>query len=96
MLLHVLNDAMGSLVVVVTSSLFYAYPVAPGEPCSWQCYVDPSLTLVMVAIVMSSGASLVKETAIILLHMIPRDMNFSKVGKYSVTEAFRRFKHIKQ
>ncbi|XP_037394389.1 zinc transporter 10 [Pygocentrus nattereri] len=78
-LLHVLNDAMGSLVVVVTASLFYAWPVNNGEPCHWQCYVDPSLTLVMVAIVMSSGAPLVKETATILLHMIPRDLNFRGV-----------------
>ncbi|KAI4903435.1 hypothetical protein NFI96_001443 [Prochilodus magdalenae] len=78
-LLHVLNDAMGSFVVVVTSALFYVWPVPPEGPCSWQCYVDPSLTLVMVAIVMSSGAPLVKETATMLLHMIPRDLNFGKV-----------------
>ncbi|XP_066536172.1 calcium/manganese antiporter SLC30A10-like [Hoplias malabaricus] len=78
-LLHVLNDAMGSFVVVVTSTLFYVWPVEEGTPCTWQCYVDPSLTLVMVAIVMTSGAPLVKETATILLHMIPHDLDFTKV-----------------
>ncbi|XP_072532881.1 calcium/manganese antiporter SLC30A10-like [Salminus brasiliensis] len=78
-LLHVLNDAMGSLVVVVTSTLFHVWPVKENAPCTWQCYVDPSLTLVMVAIVMFSGAPLVKEATCILLHMIPRDVNFTKV-----------------
>uniref|UniRef100_A0A8B9KIH2 Solute carrier family 30 member 10 n=1 Tax=Astyanax mexicanus TaxID=7994 RepID=A0A8B9KIH2_ASTMX len=70
-LLHVLNDAMGSLVVVVTATLFYVWPVDAEGPCTWQCYVDPSMTLVMVGIVMFSGAPLVKEAACILLHMIP-------------------------
>uniref|UniRef100_A0A3B1JPS1 Solute carrier family 30 member 10 n=1 Tax=Astyanax mexicanus TaxID=7994 RepID=A0A3B1JPS1_ASTMX len=78
-LLHVLNDAMGSLVVVVTATLFYVWPVDAEGPCTWQCYVDPSMTLVMVGIVIFSGAPLVKEAACILLHMIPRDINFSKV-----------------
>ncbi|KAL1263746.1 hypothetical protein QQF64_006485 [Cirrhinus molitorella] len=78
-LLHVLNDALGSVVVVVASALFYVWPLAPESPCNWQCYVDPSLTLVMVAIIMSSAVPLVKETAGILLQMSPADLPFSAV-----------------
>ncbi|XP_026133531.1 zinc transporter 10-like [Carassius auratus] len=78
-LLHVLNDALGSVVVVVASALFYVWPLAPESPCNWQCYVDPSLTLVMVAIIMSSAVPLVKETAGILLQMSPVDLPFSTV-----------------
>ncbi|XP_043110585.1 zinc transporter 10 [Puntigrus tetrazona] len=78
-LLHVLNDALGSVVVVVASALFYVWPLAPESPCNWQCYVDPSLTLVMVAIIMSSAAPLVKETTGILLQMSPPDLQLSSV-----------------
>nr|WLQ25305.1 solute carrier family 30 member 10 [Ctenopharyngodon idella] len=78
-LLHVLNDALGSVVVVVASALFYVWPLAPESPCNWQCYVDPSLTLVMVAIIMSSAVPLVKETAGILLQMSPVDLPLSAV-----------------
>ncbi|XP_050982751.1 zinc transporter 10 [Labeo rohita] len=78
-LLHVLNDALGSVVVVVASALFYAWPLPQDSPCNWQCYVDPSLTLVMVAIIMSSAVPLVKETAGILLQMSPADLPFSAV-----------------
>ncbi|CAM4728248.1 unnamed protein product [Leuciscus chuanchicus] len=78
-LLHVLNDALGSVVVVVASALFYVWPLAPESPCNWQCYVDPSLTLVMVAIIMSTAIPLVKETAGILLQMSPADLRLSPV-----------------
>ncbi|XP_067277664.1 zinc transporter 10 [Pseudorasbora parva] len=76
-LLHVLNDALGSVVVVVASALFYVWPLTPESPCNWQCYVDPSLTLIMVAIIMSSAVPLVKETAGILLQMSPADLQLS-------------------
>ncbi|XP_016320983.1 zinc transporter 10-like [Sinocyclocheilus anshuiensis] len=78
-LLHVLNDALGSVVVVVASALFYVWPLAPESPCNWQCYVDPSLTLVMVVIIMLSAAPLVKETAGILLQMSPADLPLTAV-----------------
>ncbi|XP_053358779.1 zinc transporter 10 [Clarias gariepinus] len=78
-LLHVLNDALGSVVVVVASVLFYVWPLPPDAPCNWQCYVDPSLTLIMVAIIMSSAVPLVKETTRILLQMSPPDVDVSMI-----------------
>uniref|UniRef100_A0A4W4FIV9 Solute carrier family 30 member 10 n=1 Tax=Electrophorus electricus TaxID=8005 RepID=A0A4W4FIV9_ELEEL len=78
-LLHVLNDALGSVVVVVTSTLFYVWPLGPDAPCNWQCYVDPALTLIMVAIIMSSAAPLVKETTSILLQMSPPDLPLTRI-----------------
>ncbi|XP_051945544.1 zinc transporter 10-like [Xyrauchen texanus] len=78
-LLHVLNDALGSVVVVVASALFYVWPLTPESPCNWQCYVDPSLTLIMVAIIMSSAVPLVKETAGIVLQMSPVDLPFNTI-----------------
>nr|XP_055062339.1 zinc transporter 10-like [Misgurnus anguillicaudatus] len=78
-LLHVLNDALGSVVVVVSSALFYVWPLGPDTPCNWQCYVDPGLTLIIRAIIMSSATPLVKETTGILLQMCPADLPLTAV-----------------
>ncbi|XP_062851500.1 calcium/manganese antiporter SLC30A10-like [Trichomycterus rosablanca] len=78
-LLHMFNDALGSVVVVVTSVLFYIWPLESNVPCNWQCYVDPSLTLIMVAIIMPTAIPLVRETATILLQVIPRGLPFRKI-----------------
>lgn len=68
--------------VVVASVLFYVRPLPPDTPCNWQCYVDPSLTLLMVAIIVSSAVPLVKETTRILLQMSPPDLDVSMICKY--------------
>ncbi|XP_046933318.1 zinc transporter 10 isoform X1 [Lynx rufus] len=74
-LLHVMGDALGSVVVVVTAIIFYVHPLKGEDPCNWQCYIDPSLTVIMVAIILSSAFPLIKETAAILLQMVPKGVN---------------------
>ncbi|NXF04380.1 ZNT10 protein, partial [Smithornis capensis] len=73
-LLHVMGDALGSVVVVVTATIFYIRPLG-NAPCNWQCYIDPSLTIVMVFIILSSAFPLIKETSSILLQMVPKGVN---------------------
>ncbi|XP_057243471.1 calcium/manganese antiporter SLC30A10 [Malurus melanocephalus] len=73
-LLHVMGDALGSVVVVVTATIFYVRPLGDA-PCNWQCYIDPSLTIVMVLIILSSAFPLIKETSTILLQMVPKGVN---------------------
>ncbi|NXY17943.1 ZNT10 protein, partial [Atrichornis clamosus] len=73
-LLHVMGDALGSVVVVVTASIFYVRPLGDA-PCNWQCYIDPSLTIIMVFIILSSAFPLIKETSTILLQMVPKGVN---------------------
>ncbi|NXM20350.1 ZNT10 protein, partial [Ploceus nigricollis] len=73
-LLHVMGDALGSVVVVVTATIFYVRPLGDA-PCNWQCYIDPSLTIVMVVIILSSAFPLIKETSIILLQMVPKGVD---------------------
>ncbi|NWY63600.1 ZNT10 protein, partial [Erithacus rubecula] len=73
-LLHVMGDALGSVVVVVTATIFYVRPLG-NAPCNWQCYIDPSLTIVMVFIILSSAFPLIKETSIILLQMVPKGVD---------------------
>ncbi|NXO11660.1 ZNT10 protein, partial [Oriolus oriolus] len=73
-LLHVMGDALGSVVVVVTATIFYVRPLGDAS-CNWQCYIDPSLTIVMVFIILSSAFPLMKETSTILLQMVPKGVN---------------------
>ncbi|NXW72046.1 ZNT10 protein, partial [Hirundo rustica] len=73
-LLHVMGDALGSVVVVITAAIFYVRPLGNAE-CNWQCYIDPSLTIVMVLIILSSAFPLIKETSTILLQMVPKGVD---------------------
>ncbi|XP_029449040.1 zinc transporter 10 [Rhinatrema bivittatum] len=78
-LLHVMGDALGSVVVVITATIFYVNPLQDA-PCNWQCYIDPSLTVIMVIIVLSSAIPLIKETASILLQMVPIGVDVEELG----------------
>ncbi|XP_075451701.1 calcium/manganese antiporter SLC30A10-like [Ascaphus truei] len=80
-LLHVLGDALGSVVVVVAASIFYCLPLKKDDPCNWQCYIDPSLTVVMVIIILFSAYPLIKETATILLQMVPKGVDVEEIGQ---------------
>ena len=79
--MHVMGDALGSVVVVVTAIIFYVRPLKGEDPCNWQCYIDPSLTVIMVAIILSSAFPLIKETAAILLQMVPKGVNTEELSK---------------
>ncbi|OXB68297.1 hypothetical protein ASZ78_015237 [Callipepla squamata] len=74
-LLHVMGDALGSVVVVVAATIFHVLPLEANAPCNWQCYIDPSLTVIMVFIILSSAFPLIKETSVILLQMVPKGVN---------------------
>ncbi|XP_008587782.1 PREDICTED: zinc transporter 10 [Galeopterus variegatus] len=78
-LLHVMGDALGSVVVVITAIIFYVLPLKSEDPCNWQCYIDPSLTIIMVIIILSSAFPLIKETAAILLQMVPKGVNMEEL-----------------
>ncbi|XP_056671936.1 calcium/manganese antiporter SLC30A10 isoform X2 [Monodelphis domestica] len=78
-LLHVMGDALGSVVVVIAAIIFYVLPLDVNAPCNWQCYIDPSLTIIMVIIILSSAFPLIKETASILLQMVPKGINLEEL-----------------
>ncbi|XP_069089979.1 calcium/manganese antiporter SLC30A10 isoform X2 [Pleurodeles waltl] len=80
-LLHVMGDALGSVIVVITATIFYIKPLPSADQCNWQCYIDPSLTLVMVIIILASAFPLIKETATILLQMVPKGVDVQEIGE---------------
>ncbi|GAB1285838.1 Zinc transporter 10 [Apodemus speciosus] len=74
-----MGDALGSVIVVITAIIFYVRPLRLEDSCNWQCYIDPSLTVVMVIIILSSAFPLIKETAVILLQMVPKGVNMEEL-----------------
>ncbi|KAM4042062.1 calcium/manganese antiporter SLC30A10 [Anomaloglossus baeobatrachus] len=94
-MLHVVGDALGSVVVVVAAVIFYVRPLGPEDTCNWQCYIDPSLTVVMVAIILFSAFPLIKETSTILLQMVPKGINVGEIGeKISVVPGVKSIHEI--
>lgn len=110
--LHVLGDAMGSVIVIVNAILFYLYwkgpegdfcvnpclpdpckkpfvelvnstraaPVSEAWPC-WVLYLDPSLCVVMVCILLYTTYPLLKESALILLQTVPKQIDIRHLIK---------------
>ncbi|XP_036788006.2 calcium/manganese antiporter SLC30A10-like isoform X2 [Manis pentadactyla] len=78
-LLNVMGDALGSVVVLIAATMFCVLPLKPEDACNWQCYIDPSLTVAMVIIILSSAFPLIKETTAILLQMVPKGVNVEEL-----------------
>lgn len=117
--LHVLGDALGSVIVVVNAIIFNFVwrPCEPGVPCNnpcsanthcsdhqhrnhtlvgyseaehgnasmpfstagpcWVLYLDPTLCLIMVCILLYTTYPLLKESALILLQTVPKQIDVS-------------------
>ena len=76
--LHVMADALGSVIVII-SALLNMFKDKLGIGKENIRYVDPSLCLVLVALVLSSTIPLFKETALILLQTVPKDIELKKL-----------------
>ncbi|XP_067935399.1 proton-coupled zinc antiporter SLC30A1-like [Watersipora subatra] len=94
--LHVLGDALGSVVVIISAIIYMVVPtscvishdtttpfnITTGNgttvmpPCieeipQWVNYVDPSLSLILVAIILTTSVPLVRESGLILMQTVP-------------------------
>ncbi|TSK58182.1 Zinc transporter 1 [Bagarius yarrelli] len=120
--LHVLGDALGSVIVVVNAIIFNFVwsPCEPGVPCNntctadshcsdhhhpnhtmvgfgeaehsntsittstagpcWVLYLDPTLCLIMVCILLYTTYPLLKESALILLQTVPKQIDVSRLS----------------
>ncbi|XP_017267261.1 zinc transporter 1a [Kryptolebias marmoratus] len=104
--LHVLGDALGSVIVVVNSIIFnFVWHSCKGRencvdlcidkhaahnqtgggevyagPC-WVLYLDPTLCLIMVGILLYTTYPLLKESALILLQTVPKQINMHKLNE---------------
>ncbi|EMP37444.1 Zinc transporter 1 [Chelonia mydas] len=124
--LHVLGDALGSVIVVVNASVFYfSWNPCPKDgscfnPCvdshcienatlaplldsadlltqegihvagpCWVLYLDPSLCLIMVCILLYTTYPLLKESALILLQTVPKQIDI-----YSLNLKLRKLEGV--
>ncbi|XP_008395751.1 zinc transporter 1a [Poecilia reticulata] len=106
--LHVLGDALGSVIVVVNSLIFtfvwkpcadkscvnpciksrdvdlqainQTGKVEMAGPC-WVLYLDPTLCLIMVGILLYTTYPLLKESALILLQTVPKQVNIKRLNE---------------
>lgn len=116
--LHVLGDALGSVIVVVTAIIFYLvwtpctddHCINPcinshttdhrhvnhtvvdmkenptdsalkmAGPC-WVLYLDPTLCIIMVCILLYTTYPLLKESALILLQTVPKQINMDSLNE---------------
>lgn len=115
--LHVLGDALGSVIVVVTAVIFYFVWTPCGDdnncfnPCvnshstdhrhvnhtivdlsegqaelrmagpCWVLYLDPTLCIIMVCILLYTTYPLLKESALILLQTVPKQINMDRLNE---------------
>lgn len=117
--LHVLGDALGSVIVVVNALIFTFVwkPCPPGEACvnpcvnshstdhrhvnhtlvdllegpeaaqmkmagpCWVLYLDPTLCVIMVCILLYTTYPLLKESALILLQTVPKQINMGRLNE---------------
>ncbi|KAK3102744.1 hypothetical protein FSP39_013609 [Pinctada imbricata] len=73
--LHVLGDALGSVIVVVSALVIW---FAEG---SWRFYVDPAMSILMVIIILGTTVPLLKESGFILLQTVPSHLKVAEIKK---------------
>nr|AKN21627.1 slc30a-7 [Schmidtea mediterranea] len=76
-LLHVVADTIGSFFVVVSAVILWLVPAE----ATWKIYVDPGTSLLMVAIIMYSTVKLLKQSALILLQSVPKNVKVKTIVK---------------
>lgn len=112
--LHVLGDALGSVIVVLNAIIFTFVwkPCKAGENCvnpcinshttdhrhvnhtlvdimespgkagpCWVLYLDPTLCIIMVTILLYTTYPLLKESALILLQTVPKQINMHRLNE---------------
>ena len=75
--LHVLSDAIGSVIVIATALVSW---LVPGYE-NVKLYMDPTLSLLMVCLMVLTTFPLVRETALILLQTTPKYVEVEEIKK---------------
>ncbi|KAH3886005.1 hypothetical protein DPMN_010006, partial [Dreissena polymorpha] len=71
--LHVLGDALGSVIVIISAL------VIKFVDQDWVYYIDPSMSLMLVAIILSTTIPLLKQSAMILLQTVPAHIRVKEI-----------------
>ena len=63
--LHVLSDALGSVIVIFSALIFWK------TDWEFRFYIDPALSILLVALILNSVWPLLRDSALILLQTVP-------------------------
>lgn len=64
--LHVLSDALGSVIVVISATIIIVF-----DEWKYRDYMDPALSIILVILILYSVWPLLRESALILLQTVP-------------------------
>ena len=71
--LHVLGDALGSVIVIISALII---KFASGD---WTIYVDPGMSAFMVLLILKTSIPLMRESSLILLQTVPTHIKIKEV-----------------
>lgn len=77
--LHVLADALGSVVVIISALLIKFVPHDHDDKRHWTVYIDPALSVIIVVIITVSAIPLFRDTTFILLQTIPKHLQVQNI-----------------
>jgi len=77
--LHVLADALGSVVVIISALIIKFVPHEPDDKKHWTVYIDPTLSVIIVIIITISTIPLFRDTTSILLQTIPKNLEIHRI-----------------
>jgi solute carrier family 30 (zinc transporter), member 1 len=84
--LHILADALGSVVVIISSLIIKFVPHDTDDHKHWTVYVDPTLSLIIVIIITISSIPLLKDSTFILLQTVPEHIEVVSLKKQLIDQ----------
>lgn len=72
--LHVLGDALGSLVVIGTALVYVA---VPGGDDAWKPYIDPTCSIIFSIFILHSAVPLLRHTGHVLMQSVPKHLDLN-------------------
>lgn len=73
--LHVLSDALGSVIVIISALIVWK------TEWKYRFYMDPALSIVLVALILHSVWPLLRESALILLQTVPTHIQVDAIQR---------------
>lgn len=78
--LHVLSDALGSVIVIGSVLIYLLAPNnADGTVAKWKPYLDPCCSVVFSAFILRSAVPLLKHTIGVLMQSVPSNVDLEKL-----------------
>ncbi|XP_019877251.2 zinc transporter 1 [Aethina tumida] len=73
--LHVLSDALGSVIVVISALIFWL------TEWTYKFYIDPALSILLVLLILHSVWPLLRDSALILLQTVPTHIQVDAIQR---------------